>query len=367
MYRFAVKPAAAFSRLANPSGLSAVAGARTKVSKVGVMGALGVVGSEMVKCLEQRNFPAEKLALLDKQCIGETRETAFGTVTVEDATVEAAKDCDIVFMAVGDDVAEKVGMKIAGGAKNTVCIDNSAFYRYHKEVPLCIPEINGSAIGDATYISNPNCTTAIGSMALYPLHKKYGLKKVMMSTYQASSGAGAPGMHELENSTKAWAADPAGVPKAEVFAHQLLFNVIPHIDKFQPNGYTKEEMKVTWEIAKIFQDDSIKVSCTAVRIPTLRAHSEAIVIETEKPCDPDEARKVLEQAGGLKVVDDPGNVKYPMPLNTQGKWDVEVGRIRKSLVFENGLEFFVSGDQLLRGAALNAVIIGEEVVKQRGL
>jgi len=338
---------------------------RTKVSKVGVMGALGVVGSEMVKCLEERNFPTEKLTLLDKQCIGETRQTKFGPVVVEDATVEAAKDCDIVFMAVGDDVAEKVGMQIAGGPKNTVCIDNSAHFRYQDNVPLCIPEINSHTLKGANYISNPNCTTAIGAMALYPLHKKYGLKKVMMSTYQASSGAGAPGMAELEAHTKSWVTNNGSVPKPEVFAHQLLFNVIPHIDKFQPNGYTKEEMKVAWEIVKIFGED-IKVSCTAVRIPTLRAHSEAIVIETEKPINPDEARKVLEGCSGLKVVDDPSTLKYPMPLNVSTKWDVEVGRIRTNLCLgDHGLEFFLSGDQLLRGAALNAVLIGEEVVKMR--
>jgi aspartate-semialdehyde dehydrogenase len=330
------------------------------------MGALGVVGSEMVKCLEERKFPTEKLALLDKQCIGETRQTAFGPVVVEDATVEAAQDCDILFMAVGDDVAEKVGMQIAGGPKKTVCIDNSAHFRYEKEVPLCVPEINAHTLpGEKNYISNPNCTTAIGVMALYPIHKKYGIKKVMMSTYQASSGAGMPGMVELESSTKAWAKDPANVPKNEVFAHQLLFNVIPHIDKFQPNGYTKEEMKVAWEINKIFGED-IKVSCTAVRIPTLRAHSEAIVIETEKPITPEGAREVLEAAEGIKVVDDPSTNTYPMPLNTTGKWDVEVGRIRNNLCFgDHGLEFFISGDQLLRGAALNAVLIGEKIVAMK--
>jgi len=348
------------------NSFAALSGARDKVSCVGVMGALGVVGSEMLKCLEDRNFPTEKVKLLDKQCIGETRQTKFGPIVVEDATVEAAKECDIVFMAVGDDVAEKVGMLIAGGPKNTVCIDNSAQFRYQDNVPLCVPEINKDKLAGANYVSNPNCTTAIGAMALYPLHKKYGLKKVLMSTYQASSGAGAPGMHELENSTKSWVTNNGEVPKPEVFAHQLLFNVIPHIDKFQPNGYTKEEMKVTWEIAKIFDTKDIKVSCTAVRIPTLRAHSEAIVIETEKPVDPDEAREILKGATGVKVVDDPSTLKYPMPLNVTTKWDVEVGRIRKNLCFgDHGLEFFVSGDQLLRGAALNAVLIGEEVVKMR--
>merc|ERR1712146_342417 len=191
-------------------------------------------------------------------------------------------------------------------------------------------------------------------------------KKVLMSTYQAASGAGAEGMAELENGLKAYATTGT-VPKPEYFAHQLPFNVIPQIDAFQSNGYTKEEMKVTWELQKIFGlPDDVKVSCTSVRVPTLRAHSESIIIETEKPIDPDEAREVLRSAAGVKVVDNPADLEYPMPLNATGKYDVEVGRIRQSLVFgDHGLEFFLSGDQLLRGAALNAVIIAEQVVAEK--
>merc|ERR1711957_528576 len=178
-----------------------------------------------------------------------------------------------------------------------------------------------------------NCTTAIGAMALWPLHQKYKLKKVIMSTYQASSGAGAEGMAELEDGLKTWVTD-GNVSKPEFFAHQLPFNIIPHIDAFQPNGYTKEEMKVAWEMKKMF------------------GLSEAITIETELPIDPDEARDLLRNSPGLKVVDDPAQSLYPMPLNATGQDDVEVGRIRQSLVFgEHGLDFFVSGDQLLRGAA----------------
>merc|ERR1740138_517346 len=320
---------------------------------------------EMVKCLEERNFPAGTLRLFDKQKLGEVRDTKFGKVTIEDFNVAAAQECDICFFAVADEISKEYGMKVAGGPKNTIVIDNSSVFRYTEGVPLCIPEINIEAAKGATYISNPNCTTAIGAMALYPLHKKYGLKSVIMSTYQASSGAGAPGMHELESSTESWVKNDGVVPAPKVFAHQLLFNVIPHIDKFQPNGYTKEEMKVSWEIVKIFGED-IKVSCTAVRIPTLRAHSEAIVIKTKKPVDPAEARELLKSAEGVKVVDDPDKLLYPMPMNTTGKFDVEVGRIRQSLIFgENGLEMFVSGDQLLRGAALNAVLIGEKVAADR--
>merc|ERR1740130_1839663 len=232
-------------------------------------------------------------------------------------------------------------------------------------IPLVIPEINGSLehVG-ADLISNPNCTTAIGAMALWPLHQKYGLKKVLMSTYQSASGAGAEGMEELVAGHAAYAKDGV-VSKPKFFAHQLPFNVIPQIDAFQENGYTKEEMKVAWELKKMFSlGDDVKVACTAVRVPTLRAHSESITIETEKPIDPDEAREVLRGAEGVEVVDDKAKLLYPMPLNATGQDDVQVGRIRQSIVFgEHGLDFFVSGDQLLRGAALNAVLIAEEVAK----
>jgi len=234
------------------------------------------------------------------------------------------------------------------------------------QVPLVVPEINGEAKEGATLVANPNCTTAIGAMALWPLHERYGLKKVLMSTYQAASGAGAEGMSELESGLAAYV-ETGECTKPEFFAHQLPLNVIPQIDAFQENGYTKEEMKVTWELQKIFGlSDDVKVSCTSVRVPTLRAHSESIIIETEKPIDPDEAREVLRNASGVKVVDDPAELEYPMPLNATGKYDVEVGRIRQSIVFgDHGLEFFLSGDQLLRGAALNAVIIAEQVVASR--
>merc|ERR1712046_530616 len=208
--------------------------------------------------------------------------------------------------------------------------------------------------------------TAVGAMALWPLHQKYKLKKVIMSTYQAASGAGAEGMAELEDGLKTWT-KTGTVSKPEFFAHQLPFNVIPQIDAFQPNGYTKEEMKVSWELAKIFSlPESTTVACTAVRVPTMRAHSESITIETEKPIDPDEARELLKTAPGVKVVDDPATLAYPMPLDATGKDDVLAGRIRQSLVFgKHGLEFFVAGDQLLRGAALNAVLIAEHAVQKR--
>lgn len=240
-------------------------------------------------------------------------------------------------------------------------------FRYRPEIPLVVPEINGKETKKSKLIANPNCTTAIGLMALWPLIKAFGAKRVIMSTYQAASGAGQPGMDELTEGTKVYL--EGGTPENKIFAYPLPFNVIPQIDKFQENGYTKEEMKVTWETRKICGlADDFPISCSAVRIPTIRAHSEVIILETEQAVDIDVAMKVLSEAPGVKLVDNPGKLEYPMPITATGKYDVEVGRLRKSLVFgDHGIEFFVSGDQLLRGAALNAVLVGEEMASNGSL
>jgi len=337
-----------------------------KLDCVGILGCSGAVGEEMLKCLEQRNFPTEKVRLFARRSAGNVVKSKFGDVTIEPYSLEACHECDIVLMAVSGDFSLANAQEISGGPKNTQVIDNSSAWRMNPDVPLVIPEINGEGRVQAPLIANPNCTTAVGAMALWPLHQKYKLKKVIMSTYQAASGAGAEGMAELEDGLKEWA-QTGTVPKPEFFAHQLPFNVIPQIDKFQENGYTKEEMKVTWELQKIFGlPDDVKVSCTAVRVPTLRAHSESIVVETELPCPPDEAREFLKTCEGVRVVDDPAELKYPLPLNVTGQEPVEVGRIRQSIIFgDKGLEFFLSGDQLLRGAALNAVIIAERAAAKR--
>jgi aspartate-semialdehyde dehydrogenase len=240
-------------------------------------------------------------------------------------------------------------------------VDNSSAFRLEDDVPLVVPEVNASAIGDARLIANPNCTTAIAVVALAPLHKAFGIKRVIVSTYQATSGAGAEGMAELERETRRVLVDGEKAQN-EVFAHPIAFNVIPHIDTFQPNGYTKEEMKVVWETRKIMGLPNLPVSCTAVRIPTMRVHAEAITIETERPVTPEAAREVLRAAAGVKVVDDVANKLYPMPLTATGQDDCEVGRIRQNLVFgDHGLDLFVCGDQLLKGAALNAVQIAERI------
>lgn len=339
--------------------------------KVGIVGATGAVGEEIIGCLEKRGFPVASLhAFASAKSAGKTITAGtFGSVTVEEFSVDAARQMDVVFLAVDGAFAKEFAEAIAAD-NGPFVIDNSSEFRRNPKYPLIIPEINGHLAKTSRLIANPNCTTAIALMALYPLYKKYGLKRVIMSTYQASSGAGAPGMNELKEGVKTYAgAKPdggmqGGYPEVlkgtnTVFAHPLPFNVIPHIDVFQDNGFTKEEMKVTWETQKIMDAPDLKVSCTAVRIPTFRAHSEAITIETDKPCPPDEARKLLQESKGVTVKDMPEDKVYPMPITATGQFDVEVGRIRQSLVFENGLDFFVCGDQLLRGAALNAVLVAE--------
>lgn len=342
----------------------------TAAVSVGVVGATGAVGKEIVGCLENRDFPTSSLRIFgSSRSAGNKVATKFGEVTVELFDVEAARQCDVVFLAVSGEFSLEHAENISRGDDGSVVIDNSSAFRYKEGIPLCVPEINGDTTKNAKLIANPNCTTAIGLMALWPLHKLFKLKSVIMSTYQAASGAGQPGMDELQEGTRAVLSGEKEVADHKIFAHPLPFNVIPHIDSFQENGYTKEEMKVTWETRKICGlPDDFPVSCTAVRIPTYRAHSESIVVETELPVDVAQARQALADAPGVKLMDNPEKLEYPMPITATGQYDIEVGRVRKSLVFgDHGLELFVCGDQLLRGAALNAVLVAEEMLKNGGL
>jgi aspartate-semialdehyde dehydrogenase len=331
---------------------------------VGVVGATGAVGEEMIQVLHDRKFPLKKLVLFaSERSAGKTVKTAFGEMKVELFTVAAAQECDYVLLAVSGGFSTEFSEQIIANGRTCV-IDNSSAFRYHDSVPLIVPEINPSAMRGKLLIANPNCTTAIAAMALWPLHQRFTLRKVIMSTYQAASGAGAEGMAELEEGIRSHISGER--IKANVFAHPLPFNVIPHIDTFQANGYTKEEMKVVWETQKIFGSKEIACSCTAVRIPTLRAHSETITIETESDITVEAAREVLSRAAGVDVVDDPSAKRYPMPITATKKHNVEVGRLRPSLVFgPRGLDLFVSGDQLLRGAALNAVLIAERKIAEQ--
>jgi len=335
-----------------------------KPLKVGVVGVTGAVGQEIIDVLGNRKFPVSELKLFaSARSAGKDMETPFGALTIEEFTLEAARDCDVVFLAVSGDFAEEWAEKIAEGEDGALVIDNSSAFRYKEGIPLVVPEINADAARKSKkkIVANPNCTTAIALMALAPLHEAFGIKRCIMSTYQAASGAGAPGMRELEDGV-------ASHVKGEdvtnsVFAHQLPFNVIPHIDKFLDDKYTKEERKVTWETRKIMDLPDLPVSCTCVRIPTLRAHAESITIETERPVVMEEVYKALDAASGVVVVDDIANNLYPMPMTASTKYDVEVGRLRPNDVFgEYGLDMFVVGDQLLRGAALNAVLIAEAIM-----
>ncbi len=323
--------------------------------RIGIVGATGAVGQELLNVLEKRNFPVTELRLYaSARSAGKSQKFRDREVRIE-ALPDSPLPVDIVLASAGGGISKQYAPI---WAKQSVVVDNSSAFRYDPEVPLIVPEINAHALeGHKNLIANPNCTTAILVMALYPLHKAFVAKRVIVSTYQSASGAGASGMEELLHGTRQFL---AGLPvEHKTFAHPLPFNVIPHIDAFQENGYTKEEMKVLWETQKIMGDPQIKVSCTAVRVPTLRVHSEAVTVEFERPVSPEAAREVLSSAPGVDLVDDPAHKRYPLPHTATGKFNVEVGRIRKNLVFDNGLDFFVAGDQLLKGAALNAVQIAE--------
>jgi aspartate-semialdehyde dehydrogenase len=329
--------------------------------RVGVIGATGAVGQELVKVLGRRGFPVTELKLFaSERSAGTVMDTPWGPTKLAAFDPEAAKRCDLALLAVSGEFAKQHARALADAG--VMVVDNSSALRLEPDVPLVVPEVNAEAIGDHRLIANPNCTTAILVVALAPLARAFGLRRVIVSTYQAASGAGAEGMAELEGETRrVMAGEPA---QAKVFRHPLAFNLIPQIDSFQPNGYTREEMKVTWESRKIMGLPDLPISCTAVRIPTFRAHSEAVTIETERPITPEAARAVLARAPGVVLVDDPEAGRYPMPLTATGADDVEAGRIRQNLVFgERGLDFFVCGDQLLKGAALNAVQIAEHMVR----
>jgi aspartate-semialdehyde dehydrogenase len=325
-----------------------------KPMKVGIVGK-GAVGQEIIGVLQKRGFPVKELHVYARK--DEELETPFGTYKVEPFDLQKAREMDIVFLAVDGKFATDNARQLSEG-NGPIVIDNSSAFRYEKDVPLLVPEINAITAKGKKLIANPNCTTAIGLMALAPIHREFIIKRCIMSTYQAASGAGKEGMDELKQGVTDYVNGKE--VKNEFFAHPLPFNLIPHIDVFQPNDYTKEEMKVTWETRKILGDDNMLVSCTAVRIPTMRAHAESITIETEKPIDVLKVKSILAQTPGVELVDDIQNKKYPMPLYATGQYDVQVGRIRKNEVFgDKGLDLFVCGDQLLRGAALNAVLAAE--------
>ena len=336
--------------------------------RVAIVGATGAVGHELMQVLEESQR-AGRLQLSELQLYASPRSAGSrlrfaGQDLQVQVTPSGAIPADVILASAGGSVSQALAPAwVAGGS---VVIDNSSAFRYDPQVPLVVPEVNGeAALTHRGIIANPNCTTAIAVLAVAPIHRRYGVRRMIVSTYQATSGAGQKGMDELLEQTRT--ALGGGEAGHEVFAHPIPFNVIPQIDAFQDNGYTKEEMKVAWETRKILGDESLQISCTAVRIPTMRTHSEAITLELAQAADPAEVRELLRGAPGVEVRDDPAQQLYPMPLTASGKYDVEVGRIRPSLVFEGGLDLFVAGDQLLKGAALNAVQIAEYLQHKGGL
>ena len=331
---------------------------------VAILGATGAVGQQMLTCLEERDFPVKRLVpLASARSAGKTMSFRGEDVTILEATPESFEGVDIVLGA-ADDATAKVLLPEAV-KRGAVCVDNSHAFRLEDDVPLVVPEINAADVSwHNGIISNPNCATIIGLVPLWPLHQVAGLKRIIASTYQAASGAGNPGLAELEREMAALA---AGEPVGETapFAYQLAANLIPQIGGFKEEDYTSEEVKMGNEGRKIMHLPELRVNCTCVRVPIMRSHSESITAEFERPITADEARAALEKAPGVKVVDDPAALRYPMPLETSDQDLVFVGRIRRDTSAPDGvnaLTFFCCGDQIRKGAATNAVQIAELLV-----
>ena len=332
---------------------------------VAILGATGVVGQQMLTCLEERNFPVSELVpLASPRSVGKTVKFHGIDVPVRLAEPAAFEGVDIVLGAAGDATAKELLPEAA--ARGAVCVDNSHAFRLDEGVPLVIPEINAADIANhpKNIIANPNCATIIGLVPLWPLHLEAGLTRIVASTYQAASGAGKPGLDEL---TRELALVAAGeeVLESAPFAYQLANNLIPQIGGFNEVGYTSEEMKMQNEGRKICHLPELRVNCTCVRVPIMRSHSESITAEFARPITPERARELLAAAPGVKLVDDPVELRYPMPLDTSDQDLIYVGRVRRDLSAPEGVSaitLFCCGDQIRKGAATNAVQIAEYLV-----
>jgi len=327
---------------------------------VAVMGATGAVGEEMIKILEERNFPVKELRLLaSRRSLGKRMSFRGGSYKVEELTAESFQGVDIVLASAGGSISKQFAP--AAISEGAVVVDNTSAFRMDPSVPLVIPEINPQDIRKHKgIIANPNCSTIIMAVPVYALHKKAGVKRILVSTYQSVSGAGAKAIHELREQTlECLQGKP---PTRQVFPHQIAFNLFSHNSAIKENGYNEEEIKMTNETRKIFHAPRIRVAATCVRVPVYRAHSESITVELEKKLSPEEARKVLTKAPGVRVVDDREKNYFPMPIEASGKDDILAGRLREDLSHPKSLMLFVSGDQLRKGAALNAVQIAEILI-----
>jgi len=328
---------------------------------VAVVGATGAVGVEMLKTLEKRNFPVSRLTpLASVRSAGKTLPFWGQEITVQELTTDSFAGVDIALFSAGGEISgEFASRAVEAGA---VVVDNSSAFRMDDNVPLVVPEINAAEVArHKGIIANPNCSTIVTVMALYPLHQAFEVKRMFASTYQAVSGSGAMGIAELER--QVGEINEGREVSREVYPHQIAFNVLPHVDVFLDNGYTKEEMKMVHESRKIMGLPDFQASVTCVRVPVYRAHSIAISAEFEKPVSVEGAREAISGAPGIDLNDDVASNGYPLPLELAGQDNCQVGRIRKDCAMENGLSFWVAGDQLLKGAALNAIQIAEEVAR----
>ena len=327
------------------------------MKNVAIAGATGAVGAEFLKLLELRKFPINNLKLLaSERSVGKKLEFCGEQITVEELTTKSFQGVDLVFFSAGKGRSKEfVPHAVDAG---TVVIDNSSAFRLHPDVPLVVPEINPQMVfKHKGIISNPNCSTIQMVVALNPLHQAATIKRVVVSTYQSTSGAGSKGMRELLNQTKAWLNDKP--LEVTAFPTQIAFNLFPHVDVFLENGYTREEMKMVNETHKIMDAPDIGISATCVRVPVLRAHSEAVWIETEQKLSPEDAREILKKAPGIIVKDEPVDGGYPTPWEASETFETFVGRIREDFSHPKGLTFWVVADQLYKGAALNSIQIAE--------
>jgi aspartate-semialdehyde dehydrogenase len=351
---------------------------------VAIIGATGAVGQELLHVLERRNFPvADVRPIGSARSAGKSIRFRDESIRVQELGSESFDKIDIAFFSAGGEVSRKY-VPLACQA-DAIAIDNSSVFRMDPHVPLVIPEINADDVRQHRgLIANPNCTTAVALMALYPLHRVFGVRRIFAASYQAVSGSGTRAIEELKRQTTSAAQEgefqPGSSASAEasilrsktardetadkptperVYPHPIAFNLLPHVDSFLESGYTREEMKMQNEGRKIMHLPEFCASVTCVRVPVYRAHSVAVNAEFEQPVSVERAREVLAKAPGIELVDEPQRNRYPMPLNVTGKDNCQVGRVRVDCALENGLSFWVSGDQLLKGAALNAVQIAE--------
>ena len=328
---------------------------------IAIAGATGAVGIEMLKTLEKRHFPVGMLTpLASARSAGKKLSFRGEEITVQELTKDSFKGVDIALFSAGGGTSKEFAS--AAVEAHAVVVDNSSAFRMDDNVPLVVPEINAADVAKHNgIIANPNCSTIVTVMALYPLHQAFGVKRVFASTYQAVSGSGATGIAELER--QVGEINEGREVSREVYPHQIAFNVLPHVDVFLDNGYTKEEMKMVHESRKIMGLPDFQASVTCVRVPVYRAHSIAVSAEFEKPVSVERAREAINAAPGVDLNDDATSNSYPLPLDLAGQDNCQVGRIRVDCAMENGLSFWVVGDQLLKGAALNTVQIAEEVAK----